>query len=61
MTGVLAASVTVNGLNGVLVILAALLFLVATIAAFVVQPRPIWAICLAAGAFLVTLSLIVSG
>lgn len=56
-----AASLTVNGLQGVLYILAALAFLVATIIAWFVMPRNYWATLIAAGLFFWVLTGIVHG
>lgn len=61
MNGVLAASLTVNGLHGVLIILAVILFLIAAIVAWFVPPRTYWGTFVAAGLCLATLALIVSG
>lgn len=46
-----AATLTVNGFQGVLFILAALAFLVAAIIAWFVVPRNYWATLVAAGLF----------
>lgn len=46
-----AASLTVNGFQGVLYILAALAFLIAAIIAYFVAPRNYWATLVAAGLF----------
>jgi hypothetical protein len=43
-----AATVAIHGISGVLIIIAAILFLIAAITAWFV-PRPIWAVCTAAG------------
>ena len=43
-----AVAFAVNGIDGVFIILAALLFLIATITAWFV-PKPVWAVCTAAG------------
>lgn len=42
------ASVTISGIQGFLIILAVVLFLVAAITAWFV-PRPVWAVCVSAG------------
>lgn len=60
-TQVLAAGVQVNGLHGVLLILAVLLFLVAAIIAWFAAPRTYWATFVAAGLCLATLAMIVTG
>ena len=57
----LATSVTVNGLHGVLLLIAVLLFLIAAIVAWFVTPRTYWAAFVAGGLCLATLALIVSG
>lgn len=56
----LATSVQVDGLHGVFIILAVILFLIAALMAWFVEPRARWATCMAAGACLVALSLIVT-
>jgi hypothetical protein len=58
--GVLAASVQVQGVHGVLLVLGALLFLVAAIIAWFVAPRTHWATFVAAGLCLLTLSFLVT-
>jgi hypothetical protein len=57
----LAASFTVNGLHGALILVAVLLFLAAAIIAWFVSPRTHWASFVAAGLCLATLALLVSG
>lgn len=54
--GVLAASFTVNGAHGVLLLLAVILFAVAAIIAWFVPPRTYWASFIAAGLCLATLA-----
>jgi hypothetical protein len=49
MTPYLAASFTVSGAHGVLILLAFLLFLVAAVVAWVIAPRAVWATFVAAG------------
>lgn len=46
-----AASLTINGFQGVLYILAALAFLIAAIIAYFLTPRNYWATLVAAGLF----------
>jgi hypothetical protein len=58
--GVTAASFQVSGLHGVALIIALLLFIVAGIIAWFVQPRTYWATFVAAGLALVTLSMLVT-
>lgn len=48
----LATTITINGLHGTLLIIAAIFFAAAAIAAWVVQPRNLWAILVAAGLLL---------
>jgi len=43
-----STTITVNGVDGFFFILAAILFLVAAICAWFV-PKPVWAVCVAAG------------
>lgn len=57
----LAASVQVNGIHGALVIIAVILFLIAALVAWFAEPHTRWAVCVAAGLCLVTLSLIITG
>jgi hypothetical protein len=46
---VLAASFTVSGAHGVLILIAFLLFLIAAVVAWVIAPRAVWATFVAAG------------
>lgn len=57
----LAASFTVNGLHGTLILLAVILFAVAAIISWFVPPRVYWPTFVAAGLCLATLALLVSG
>ena len=58
---ILATSFAVNGIHGVLVLLAVLAFLVAAVVAFFVSPVHRWAIALIAGGLcLATLALLVT-
>lgn len=56
----LAASFTVSGADGFLWLIAFLLFLVAAIVAWVIAPRHIWAIFVAAGLALAALTHLVT-
>ena len=58
---VLAAGVQVNGLHGALLIIAVILFLIASIVAWFVTPRAYWATLTAAGLCLATLAMLVTG
>jgi len=55
-----ATSFQVNGLHGVLLIVAFLLFLVAGIIAWFIAPRTYWATFVAVGLCLVALSMLVT-
>lgn len=55
----LATSVTFNGLHGVLILLAVILFLVAAVMAWVGHPR--WASVVSGGLCLFALAFLVSG
>lgn len=57
---VLAAGFQVNGINGVLWLLAMLCFLVAAIVAFFVMPRNFWAVGVPAGLFFAALAHLVT-
>jgi uncharacterized membrane protein YqjE len=57
----MAASFTVSGLHGALILIAFLLFAVAAIIAWFVAPRMIWATFIAAGLALTTLAMLISG
>jgi len=46
---VLATTISVNGIHGVFLILAAILFLVSALVAWFVAPRQLWATFVAAG------------
>lgn len=59
-SGVLAAGVSVSGLHGVLILFAVILFAVAAIVSWFVQPRLIWATFVAAGLCLATFALLVT-
>lgn len=61
MNGVLAASFTVSGVHGFLVLIAFLLCIVAAIIAWVVTPRAIWAAFVAGGLALFFLAQLISG
>jgi hypothetical protein len=56
----LASSFTVSGAHGVLILIAAILFAVAAVLAWVVEPRNVWASFVAAGAALVSFALLFS-
>jgi hypothetical protein len=56
----MAASFQVSGLHGALLILAVILFLIAAVVAWFVQPRYHWATCVSAGLCLATLALLVT-
>jgi hypothetical protein len=56
----LATSVQVNGLHGVLLVLAVILFLIAAIVAWFVEPRARWATLVSAGLCLTALSFIIT-
>lgn len=56
-----AASFQVSGLHGVLLLLAVILFFIAAVVAWFVEPRTRWATLVAAGLCLTALSFIVSG
>jgi hypothetical protein len=53
---VLASGLAVNGAHGILILIAAILFAVAAIVAWVVAPRLIWASFVAAGLFLLAIA-----
>jgi hypothetical protein len=55
----LAASISVNGLNGVLILLSALLFAVAAVIAWFVAPRAYWPSFVALGLALFSLSFLI--
>lgn len=57
----LAASFSVSGVHGALILIAVLAFLVAAIIAWFVTPRTHWATLVAAGLCLFALSFLVSG
>jgi hypothetical protein len=59
MTGIAAASIAVNGIDGFLEIIACLLFLVALIVAAVVTPRDWWKVGIAGGLLFWLLTLLV--
>lgn len=46
---VLAATISVSGIHGVLVLIAAILFLIGALVAWFVAPRMLWAAVVAAG------------
>lgn len=58
--GVTAASFQVSGLHGVAILIALLLFAVAAVIAWFVQPRTYWATFVAAGLALIALSMLVT-
>lgn len=60
MDMVTAASFQVNGVHGALLIIAVILFLIAGIVAWFVQPRYHWATCVSIGLCLVALSFLVT-
>jgi len=57
----LADSFTVSGVHGFLVLIAFLLFAVAAVVAWVIEPRAIWATFVAAGLALFMLALLFGG
>jgi uncharacterized membrane protein YqjE len=57
----LAASFSVSGVHGFLILIAFLLFAVAAIIAWVVQPRAVWATFVAAGLALFMLAQLITG
>jgi hypothetical protein len=59
-SGVVAASFQVNGLHGVAILIALLLFAAAGIIAWFVAPRTYWATFVAAGLALIALSMLVT-
>lgn len=60
-SGVLAASFTVNGAHGALLLIAVILFLIAAVVAWFVPPRTYWGTFVAAGLCLATLAALVTG
>jgi hypothetical protein len=58
---VLASSFTVSGIHGFLILIAFILFTVAAIIAWFVEPRAIWATFVAAGLALVALAMLFTG
>jgi uncharacterized membrane protein YqjE len=57
----LAASFTVSGVHGFLILIAFILFAVAAIIAWVVQPRAVWATFVAAALALFMLAQLITG
>jgi hypothetical protein len=56
----LAASISVNGIHGALVLIAVILFAIAAVIAFFVQPRAYWPSFVALGLALFALAFLVS-
>jgi hypothetical protein len=55
----LAASISVNGIHGVLILLAAILFAIATVIAWFIAPRAYWPSFVAFGLCLFSLAFLV--
>jgi len=60
-TAPLADSFTVSGVHGFLILIAFILFAVAAVVAWVVEPRAVWATFVAAGLALFMLALLFGG
>jgi hypothetical protein len=56
VNGVLASGLTVSGAHGVFILIALILFAVAAVIAWVIEPRAVWATFVAAGLALFMLS-----